>query len=210
MKVLFRRIVMLIDQVLMIFNLPTLSNDRALRLRRLRRIYYHNPKATISHGQVRDILHGHVEKTYRSYYERLLSIERLIYTNLQSLPNSITYQDLLIQTQRLGDRLAAIIDEIQALEHQRQRLAKVDELLAEQVQQQMDVLHQQLEKGFAQQAQISTSMQQLLMARTNHEYDRVTEALNRLSLQLEDIAASYADLTEDPIARALRNELDED
>ncbi len=205
-----RRILTVLDQIFMILNLPTFSSDLDGRMRRLRHIYYHNPKATVAHGQVRDILHGHVDKPYRAYYERLLSVERLIYASLQRLPNSVTYQDLLSQTQLLGDRLALLIDELQALEHQLQQLKIVDATLADQMSAQYEALRLQLEAGFLQQAQLPASVQGLAFARTTRETERLTEQLNTLTLQLEDIAASYAELDDDPIARALRNTTNED
>lgn len=204
------RILTVLDQIFMILNLPTFTSDLEGRMRRLRHIYYHNPKATVVHGQVRDILHGHVDKPYRAYYERLLSVERLVYANLQRLPDMATYDDLLYQTQRLGDRLAKLIDELQALDHQGASLEAIDPTLAAQVRTQYEALRQQLEDGFVQQAQLPASIQSLAVARTSRESSRLAEQLSNLTLQLEDIAASYDDLDDDPIARALRSETDED
>lgn len=204
------RILTILDQIFMIFNIPTFTSDLEGRLRRLRRIYYNNPKATISHGQVRDILHGHVDKPYREYYERLLSVERIIYASLQRLPDTITYQDMLTQAQRLGDRMAAIVDEIQLLERQQQRMQAVDPSLGEQLATQVALLREELERGFVQQMEIPAAIQRVTSSRSTRETERLTEQINNLTAHFDDIAASYEELDDDPIARALRNTTDED
>jgi len=51
---LWLRILIIIDQVLMILDLPTLTTSIDVRLARLRRIFYDDPKAKVTYQRVRD------------------------------------------------------------------------------------------------------------------------------------------------------------
>ncbi|MCB9436150.1 MAG: hypothetical protein H6673_04045 [Anaerolineales bacterium] len=183
-----------LDQLFMIFNLPTLTSDLEGRLRRLRRLYYHNPTLTVEHGRIRDILHGHVEKRYRAYYERLLSVERIVYQTSHQLPRGTQADELLYQTQQLGDRIAALIDEYQVVEQSLAQFRDPSSPVAHQLYARRENLREQLETNLARQAAIPAHLESLYTTRTQRQAARLTGRLENLTDFLNDVESAYAEL----------------
>lgn len=204
------RLLTILDQVFMIFNLPTLSDDRSGRMRRLRRIYYHNPAATMSHGRVRDIVHGHVGHRYRRFYEQLLTVERAIYDGCMRLPAGIDHEQILFQAQRLGDALAALIDDLERSEMQLKTIRQNSTVAAEAIEIQRDAIKQQLDAGFEQQAQIPLRLQSLISAKAGQQMGRLSQEIERLTLFTEDVAASYQEMHEQQLQNTIEREINED
>lgn len=184
----------LLDQLFMILNLPTITSDLEGRLRRLRRLYYQNPTLTIEHGRVRDILHGHVEKRYRAYYERLLSVERIIYQTSRQLPRGTQADELLYQTQRLGDRIAYLIDEYQMIEQSLHQFRDPSSPVAHQLYARRERLHEQIEAGLARQATIPIHLESLNSTRAERQTARLSGRLENLTDFLNDVESAYAEL----------------
>jgi hypothetical protein len=108
-----RIIGLLYDQARMILDLPTADKSLEMRLARLRRIYYADPKVTISYRRVRDILRGQVNPDYYPYYEKILAAERSLVASLPKLPPEADGPALLALMQTLGQKIAALIEDVE-------------------------------------------------------------------------------------------------
>lgn len=192
-----RRLLGAFDQVFMMFNLPTLTNDLEGRLRRLRAVYYHNPRASISHGRVRDILHGHVDKRYRLYYDRLLSVERTIADYCKSLPRHLSGNDILFRVQLLGENLAALVEELQAVETQRKQLGRGTATVGAELKQKQHEIKARLEDGLRQQAEIPLRLQKLSYVEADRNMTALQDELERLTLFIDDVGRSYDEIRAD-------------
>ena len=192
-----RRLLVWLDQLFMILNLPTLTTDLEGRMRRLRRIYYHNPQTTIAHGRVRDILHGHVDKRYRPLYERLLSTERSIYTLSQQLPASVDAKTILFQSELLGEKLAALIEDLQSIDHQLRQGTRASLTNTTHLTQQQLLIKKRLERGLERQSQIPVRLQTLVIARSDPDTQRLTAEIERLTQFAVDVAESYDEIRDE-------------
>lgn len=181
------------DQFLMILNLPTFTNDLRGRMRRLRRIYYANPAMTIEHGQVRDILHGHVDQRYRPYYGQLLAIERAIYQASRSLPAVLQADDLLYQTQLLGNRIVELVEELQISDKTIRQLRSPASIITHQLAKRRDIIRHYLEDALAVQATIPARLAALSARQEQRTTERLVDQIRRLNNYLEDVDASYAE-----------------
>ncbi len=175
------RLLHVLDQLFMILNLPTFTSSLDGRLRKLRRLYYQNPKISIQAGQVRDILHGHVGQRYRPYYEQLMAGERRVYQYTRNLPRGMRGDELLCQTQQLGERIAILIEDVQAVPH-----------LSEDQQR----LQKRVEEALLIQATIVEQLVSLDAAQADRQVDRAAQRIQRLTNFLGDVEATYAELDE--------------
>lgn len=187
---------LLIDQILMILDMPTLDNTLEIRLARLRRIYYENPKANISYRRVRDVLRGHVAKEYYAYYERLLSVERATKHATQKLHAGARANELFHQVQRLGDKIARLIEELQDLDEIMRLYAGNNLQETENITKLRDTLRQRIDEALEIQSGIPARMITLGTSRAERGIDRLQERLQRLALRLDDIAETYDEMDE--------------
>ena len=185
---------LLVDQILMILDMPTLDNTLEIRLARLRRIYYENPKANISYRRVRDVLRGHVTKEYYTYYERLLSVERATKQATQKLHAGARANELFQQVQRLGDKIARLIEELQDLDEIMKLYAGNNLQETENVTKLRDTLMQRIDEALEIQSGIPARMMTLGTTRAERGIDRLQERLQRLALRLDDIAETYDEM----------------
>ena len=195
------RLLNALDQLFMILNLPTFTSDLDGRMRRLRRIYYHNPAATMSHGRVRDIVHGHVGQRYREFYEQVLMGERTIYHACMRMPAAMDHETILYQAQRLGDALVALVEDLQDIDTQLKNVRQRSTNLADTLQLQRTDILQQLNEGLTQQAQIPIRLQTLLNAKQDRDMGRITQEIGRLTQYAEDIAATYEEIHAEQMQR---------
>lgn len=165
----------------MILNLPTFTSSLEGRLRKLRHLYYHNPRINVQAGQVREVLHGYVDKRYRPYYEQLMAGERRVYQYTRNLTAGMRGDELLYQTQLLGDRIGELIQELQAapyLSEEQQRLKK------------------RVEDALNIQATIIDQLVALDAAQGDRQVDRAAARIQRLANYLGDVEQTYAELDE--------------
>jgi len=183
----------LVDQLLMIFDLATLDDSIETRFKRLRHIYYPDPKVNRHYRRVRDVLRGHVAEPYRDYYERMLSAERAAYQASQGMPSGAGAADLLAQMQRLSEKAARLIEEAQ---HADQVLKLYDPTSseAEGVEQAHTWLLERIEEALTLQAGIPAQLMRFKTTQAGRGVDKLSEAIARLTTRLDDIADSYADI----------------
>lgn len=187
---------LVIDQILMILDMPTLDNTLEVRLARLRRIYYEDAKANIKYRRVRDVLRGHVDKEYYTYYEQLLSVERATKQATQKLHAGARGNELFHQVQRLGDKIARLIDELQDLDSIMKLYDHHSPQEAENVTKLRTTLIQRIEEVLNIQSGIPARMMTLGTTRAERGIDRLQERLQRLALRLDDIAEAYDEMDE--------------
>lgn len=194
---------LLLDQILMILDMPTLDDSLEVRLARLRRIYYEDPKANISYRRVRDILRGHVAKDYHVYYDRLLAVERATQQATQKLHAGARGTELFHQVQALGDKIARLIEELQDLDSIAQLYTGHNPKETENVARLQTTLTQRLEEALDIQSGIPARMMTLGTSRAERGIDRLQERLERLALRLDDIAETYDEMDEDHASQNL-------
>lgn len=190
----FRRAILdKLDQFFAIFSLPTFTSTLESRLRKLRRLYYHNPTFSIEHGPARDIVHNHVEKRFRHYYEKFLSVERLIFTSATFLtPTRQT--ELLQNTQKLSNHIATWLESVQNFEKQIKSLRDPSLPLVQHLTLQRDHLLQQIDKALSTQSAIVGHLTSLSQRRFDRNLSRDHADLHTFNQFLHDVEASYAEI----------------
>lgn len=183
-----------LDQFFMIMNLPTFTSSLNGRMRRLRTLYYRDHTLTIDDGQIRDVLRGHVDKKYRSFYERLLSVEREVYLVTGRMQYTKTPDDLLHQTQQLTDRIVKLVEQLQNTEHLLKTYRDPSAPQAHIAYQRRQLLQTQIEESLYIHATIPSRIMGLRDVQEERDIERLLERINRLTLQLEDIEDSYAEI----------------
>lgn len=186
------RLRILIDQILMILDLPTLSDSPELRMSRLRRIYYEDPAVTIKYRRVRDLLRGHVSKQYFDYYEHILSVERVVFISSRKLGSK--GGDILYQTQQLGDKIIKLVDEIEDLEKFEALYQESDGDTFQHIQAAKQALLQRIDDAVTLQKTIPARLLSLGSSRAERGIDRLQERIHQLALELDDIADSYDEI----------------
>jgi hypothetical protein len=203
-----------LDQFFMIMNLPTFTSSLQGRMRRLRGLYYRDHTLTIDDGRIRDVLRGHVDKKYRSYYERLLSVEREVYLVTGRMQYTQTPDDLLNQTQQLTDRIVKLIEQLQDAEQLLKIYRDPSAPQAHIAYQRRQLLQARIDEALHIHFTIPTAITGLKDVQEEREMVRLGERIQRLTLQLEDIEESYGEIEQygaEPtlVAARLRN-LDEE
>jgi hypothetical protein len=193
-RLLWLVIVDLLDQLRLRLNLPGFGSTLESRLRRLRRLYYSNLTVTLEHGQARDILHGHVEKRYRPYYEQMLSVEKLVYEADRRMPAGARFPELLYHTQLLSRQIAGLVDDLQRLEGLIRQVRDPAAPVGHELIQRRDDLRRQIEEAVQMQAAITRQVRSLSAVREERVADRLAERIHRLTAFLEDMEASYMEL----------------
>lgn len=183
-----------LDQFFMIMNLPTFTSSLRGRMRRLRVLYYRDHQLTMDDGRVRDVLRGHVGKKYRSYYERLLSVEREVYLVTGRMQHTQTPDDLLHQTQQLTDKIVKLIDQLQDAEKLLNSYREPSSPQAHIAYQRRQLLQTRIEDALNIHMTIPARVTGLKDVHEERDIERLVERINRLTLQLEDIEESYTEI----------------
>ncbi len=170
-------------------------------MRRLRAVYYHNPRASISHGRVRDILHGHVDQRYRSYYDQVLVTERAIAELCATLPATVAGNDILFKTQLLGEKLVTLVDELQSIEKQLKRSRQGVASMTVALKQRQRSIKTRLEDGLQQQSQIPPRLQTLQRVQPDRDMADLTVEIERLTLFVSDVAKTYDEMRTDDVMK---------
>jgi hypothetical protein len=178
----------------MILDLPTLTTSIDIRLARLRRIYYDDPKAAVTYRRVRDILRGHVDKAYHHYYQDLLSAERAIYQTTRKLHIGTRADDLFYQVQRLGEKIARLVEELQDLDQIATLYTDPNTPEAQSVARARQSLQQRIEDALQVQKSIPARLLAFGTSTAGRGMDRMQERIERLALRLDDIAATYDEI----------------
>lgn len=196
-QVIWLRLRILLDQILMILDLPTLTDNLDIRMARLRRIYYDDPKVTVDYRRVRDILRGHVKKGYRYYYQELLAAERATYQASRKLHSGTRADDLLYQVQRLGDKIARLIEELQDLDDIGRLYQNQDSAEAQTVERTRRTLTQRIEDALRLQKAIPARVIAFGSSTAERGIDRLQARIQRLANRLDDIAETYDEIDDE-------------
>ena len=184
-----------VDQLLMIFNLATLDDSVETRLKRLRHIYYDHPKVNATYRSVKDVLRGHVDAEFYAHYDRLMTAERAAYQIVKNLPHGTHGSELLEQMQNLGEKVARLIDQIQNAD-QAAKLYTPESKEAKSVAEARSWLLQRVEQSLELHVSIPARLLTFSTATSGRGIDKIGERISRLSNQLDDIADSYAEISQ--------------
>ena len=139
------------------------------------------------------MLRGHVDKKYRSFYERVLSVEREVYLVTGRMQYTKTPDELLHQTQQLTDRIVKLIEQLQDTEHLLKTYRDPSAPQAHIAYQRRQLLQTRIEEVLAIHATIPTRIMGLKDVQEEREIERLAERIQRLTLPLEDIEESYSE-----------------
>lgn len=188
------RLRVILDQLMMILDLPTINDSSELRMARLRRMYYDDPNVNVKHRRVRDVLRGHVHKDNYVYYEQILSVERVIYHSGGRLGGRS--QALLGHTQHLGDRIVNLVDELEDVDDVAKLYTDATSEAAQQVQNHRDNILRRIEDALEVQKAIPARIITLGSTQSDRDITRLQDRIERLALELDDIAATYEEIDE--------------
>jgi hypothetical protein len=186
------RLRVILDQLMMILDLPTINDSSEMRMVRLRRMYYDDPVVNVKHRRVRDVLRGHVHKDNYQYYEQILSVERVIYHSDGKLGGRS--EPLLEHVQHLGDRIVKLIDELEDIDDVAKLYTASSSEYAQQVQQHRDTILQRIKDAIDVQQSIPARIITLGTTRSDREVTKLQDRVEHLALELDDIAATYDEI----------------
>ena len=188
------RLRVILDQLMMILDMPTINDSPELRLARLRRMYYDDPDVNIKHRRVRDVLRGHVHKDNYDYYEQILSVERVIYHSGGRLGSRRSA--LLHHIQNLGARIVSLIDELEDVEDVAKLYSGTTTEAAQQLQNHRDTILRRIKDALEVQQAIPARLVTLGATQSDRDITKLQDKIERLALELDDIAATYEEIDE--------------
>jgi hypothetical protein len=200
---LFGEIMLNIDNSLRPENAET-------RIRRLRYLYYDDPKADMTYRRVKEVVREYVDPAYYGYYERIFSAERAAYQMSRTLHKGTRANELLAQMQELSAKIILLVEQLQNAD----KIAKLypaDSPNAASVAESRGWLVERIEQALAIHGSIPAKMMSFQTTTAGRGIDKFNERIARLTERLDDIAESYADLDGSPdYQRELMNDDDED
>ncbi|MCI0713065.1 MAG: hypothetical protein L0154_23115 [Chloroflexi bacterium] len=188
------RLRVILDQLMMILDLPTINDSPELRMARLRRIYYDDADVNVKHRRVRDVLRGYVHKDNYVYYEQILSVERVIYHSGGRLGGRSSA--LLYHTQHLGNRIVNLIDELEDIDDVAKLYGDTTSDAARQVQNHRDTILRRIKDALEVHRAIPARLVTLGATQSDRDITRLQDRIERLALELDDIAATYEEIDE--------------
>lgn len=188
------RLRVILDQLMMILDLPTINDSSEMRMARLRRMYYDDPDVTVKYRRVRDVLRGHVHKDNYDFYEQILAVERVIYHSGDKLGRRS--EAMLQHTQHLGDKIVRLIDELEDVDDVAKLYSDSNSESAQQVQQHRETMLKRIKDALEVQQSIPARIITLGTTKSDREVIRLQDRIERLALELDDIAATYEEIDE--------------
>jgi hypothetical protein len=187
---LFGEILFNIDNSLRPENVET-------RVRRLRYLYYDDPKANMTYRRVKEVVREYVDPVYYGYYERVFSTERAAYQMSRTLHKGARADELLAQMQDLSGRIIRLVEQLQNAD-KIARLYPVDSPNAASVAESRAWLVERIEQALAIHGSIPAKMMSFQTSTAGRGINKFHERIARLIERLDDIAESYADLDGSP------------
>lgn len=188
------RLRVILDQLMMILDLPTINDSPELRMARLRRMYYDDPDVNVRHRRVRDVLRGHVHKDNHDFYEQILAVERVIYHSGDKLGRRS--EAMLQHTQHLGDKIVRLINELEDVDNVATLYSDSNSESAQLVQQHRETMLKRIKDALEVQQSIPARIITLGTTKSDREVIRLQDRIERLALELDDIAATYEEIDE--------------
>jgi len=182
-----------LDEIRLSFFAAIGMNTLETRLRRLRLLYYRDPKVTTQYRQVKEILKDNVSPQYYDLYHQLLATERTTYQMLKDMHKNANGKELMEHLQDLSEKAATLIDQVQ----------HADSVLAlyadgnpntEQVTESRAWLMARVHEVLEIQSSIPARILSFQQVTSGRGVDKLSERLERLTNHLDDIAESYNEI----------------
>jgi DNA repair exonuclease SbcCD ATPase subunit len=123
-----------------------------------------------------------------------MSVEREVYLVTGQLQYTQTPDDLLHQAQQLTDRIVKLIEQLQDTEHLLKTYRDPSAPQSHIVYQRRQLLQTRVDEALTIHSTIPTHLMGLKDVQEAREIERLTERIQRLTLQLEDIEKSYTEI----------------
>lgn len=183
----------ILNEVWMNIELSLFNNSSEVRLKWLRHTYYHDPKVSVGHRRVKEVLREHVNSEFYPYYERLLTSERSLFQLTQKLPAGVRGDELLDQMQRIGHKVIQLIEQVQIAAETKNIYPK-DSPEAQSIADSRQRLIEQIEQTLSLHASIPARVLSFSSTTAGRGMDKMSERIERLTNRLDDLAESYAEI----------------
>ncbi len=185
----------LVEDILLNIEATFKPDSVELRLKRLRHVYYNDDTVTVRHRRVKDILREKVSPEYYTFYERILAAERATYHISKDLHAGARTDELLQQMQHLGERIAALVEQLQNADRII-RLYPPESDNAASSQAAREWLLGRIEEALQMHGDIPAKVMSFTTVATDHSLARYSASIENLTNRLDDIADSYAEISQ--------------